>query len=70
MKKSLTQMTKRELLQVIHEKDTLIANLNHRVDELESMAIASSATPMDASTSRLLSEMNDRIRALENKHEN
>jgi hypothetical protein len=60
--KSTTQMTKAELL---NEKNTIIADLNSKIDELEGMAIASSATPVDADTSRLLSTMNARIKALE-----
>lgn len=67
MKKSTTQMTKAELLQVIKDKDIIIADLNARIDELEGMAISSQAVPMDADSSRLLSMMNQRIKALEEK---
>lgn len=67
MKKSLTQMTKRELLDVINTKDQTIAELNTKIDELESMAIASAAMPLDAKTSRLLTSMNQRIKELEDK---
>jgi hypothetical protein len=67
MKKSTTQMTKAELLQVIREKDNQIAELHARIDELESMAISSRAVPMDADSSRLLTMMNQRIKALEEK---
>jgi hypothetical protein len=66
-KKSTTQMTKAELLQVIRQKDNVIADLNSRIDELEGMAIASRAIPMDADSSRMLTLMNQRIRALEEK---
>lgn len=67
MKKSTTQMTKVELLAVIAEKNALIAKLHDRIDELESMAITSQAVPMDADSSRLLTLMNQRIKALEEK---
>lgn len=67
--KSTTQMTKAELLDVINEKNTVIANLNARMDELESMAVVSKAEVLDADTSRLLSTMNARIKALEEKLE-
>lgn len=67
MKKSLTQMTKAELVQVIRDKDQLIANLNMLIDELEGMAVSSAAIPLDADASRMLSLMNKRIRALEEK---
>lgn len=67
MKKSLTQMTKAELLQVIKEKESIIALLNEKIDDLEGMAVASSAVPLDADTSKMLSLMNQRIRALEEK---
>jgi hypothetical protein len=67
MKKSTTQMTKTELLQLLRDKDTLIADLNVRIDELESMAITSAAVPLDADSSRLLTIMNQRIRALEKR---
>ena len=65
--KSTTQMTKAELLDVINEKNTIIADLNARMDELESMAVVSRAEVLDADTSRLLSTMNARIKALEEK---
>lgn len=67
MKKSTTQMTKSELLVLIKQKDQIIADLNSRIDELENMAVSSSAIPLDADTSRMLSLMNQRIKALEEK---
>jgi len=65
MKKSTTQMTKKELLDIIRSKDELIASLNDRIDELEGMAIASAASPMDADSSRMMALMNQRIKKLE-----
>ena len=67
MKKSTTQMTKAELINLIKSKDDIIAELNKRIDELEVMAISSQAVPMDADASRLLTIMNQRIKALEEK---
>jgi hypothetical protein len=72
--KSTTQMTKAELIALLRDKDKLIADLNYRIDDLESMAITSQAIPLDADSSRLLTLMNQRIKALEealegNKHE-
>ena len=58
-------MTKAELLDLINDKNTVIADLNARMDELESMAVVSRAEILDADTSRLLSTMNARIKALE-----
>jgi hypothetical protein len=63
--KSTTQMTKSELLDVIRNKDIIIAQLNDKIDELEKLAITSQAIPLDADSSRLLTLMNQRIRALE-----
>ncbi len=60
-------MTKNELLEVIRNKDVIIAQLNDRIDELEKLAITSQAIPLDADSSRLLTLMNQRIRALEEK---
>ena len=60
-------MTKAELLQLIRDKEIVIADLNARIDELESMAITSQAVPLDADASRLLTVMNQRIKALEEK---
>lgn len=60
-------MTKAELMGLIKEKDIIIAQLNDRIDELESMAIASQAKPLDADSSRLLSLMNQRIKSLEER---
>jgi hypothetical protein len=65
--KSTTQMTKSELLELINEKNRIIAGLNTKIDELEGMAVASRAVPVDADTSRLISSMNARINALEEK---
>lgn len=67
MKKSLTQMTKAELLEVITEKNVIIADLNTKIDDLEAMAVSSQAIPLDADSSRMLSLMNQRIKALEEK---
>lgn len=58
-------MTKSELLERLKDKDRIIAELNAKIDELESMAIASAALPIDAKTSRLLTSMNQRIKDLE-----
>jgi len=65
--KSTTQMTKAELLELINEKNRIIANLNDKIDELEGMAVASQSKPLDADTSRLISSLNQRIKALEEK---
>ena len=67
MKKSTTQMTKAELLELLNSKNTIIAELNGRIDELEGMAVSSQAVPMDADSSRLLTLMNQRIKTLEEK---
>tara|TARA_B110000285_G_C14508504_1_gene331229 strand:- start:180 stop:395 length:216 start_codon:yes stop_codon:yes gene_type:complete len=65
--KSTTQMTKSELLELVNEKNRIIGVLNIKIDELEGMAVASRAVPVDADTSRLISSMNARINALEEK---
>ena len=62
-------MTKAELLEVINDKNRIIAELNDKIDELSAMSIASQAKVLDADTSRLLSTMNARIKALEEKLE-
>ena len=65
MKKSTTQMTKMELLDVIKQKENLIAELNVRIDDLEAVAISSMATPMDRDSSDMLSSLRTRIAELE-----
>ena len=60
-------MTKAELISLLRDKDKIIADLNSRIDDLESLAITSQAIPLDADSSRLLTLMNQRIRALEEK---
>lgn len=60
-------MTKAELLEVIRAKDVVIATLNAKIDELEGMAITTQAIPMDADSSRILTVMNQRIKALEER---
>jgi hypothetical protein len=63
--KNLNQMTKNELIDLVRDKEIIIADLNARIDELEKMAIKSEATPLNADTSRLLSTMSQRIKTLE-----
>ena len=63
--KSTTQMTKAELLEVINDKNRIIAELNEKIDDLSAMAVASQAKVLDADTSRLLSTMSARIKDLE-----
>mgnify|MGYP003332052673 CR=1 FL=1 len=65
--KSTTQMTKAELIELISEKNSIIGELNLKIDDLESMAVASTAKPLDADTSRLISTLNARVKALEEK---
>lgn len=60
-------MTKAELIEVLNDKNIIIADLNARIDELEGMSITSQAVPMDADSSRLLTVMNQRIKTLEEK---
>ena len=60
-------MTKAELLEVINVKNGIIAELNDKIDELEGMAVASQSKPLNADTSRLISSLNSRIKALEEK---
>ena len=63
--KNLNQMTKNELIELVKDKEVIIADLNARIDELEKMAIKSEATPLNADTSRMLSVMSQRIKTLE-----
>ncbi len=58
-------MTKSELIALLREKERIIADLNVKIDDLEGLAITSQAIPLDADSSRLLTLMNQRIRALE-----
>ncbi len=63
--KSLNQLTKNELIDLVKDKEIIIADLNARIDELEKMAIKSEAHPLNADTSRLLATMSQRIKTLE-----
>ena len=65
--KSTTQMTKAELLELISDKNRIIADLNSKIDDLEGMAVASQSKPLDADVSRLISSLNQRIKILEDK---
>ena len=60
-------MTKAQLIGLLREKDNIIADLNSRIDDLEGSAITSQAIPLDADSSRLLTLMNQRIKALEER---
>ena len=66
MKKSTTQMTKTELIQLLRDKEVIIANLNVQVDELQRLAIASEATPMDADSSNMITSLKAQVASLEN----
>ena len=65
--KSTTQMTKAELLEVINDKNIIIAELNEKIDELSAMSIASQSKVLDADTSRLISNLSAIIKDLEEK---
>lgn len=67
MGKSLTQMTKAELRDEVQRLNSVIGDLNVRIDELESMAIQSTAHPLNADASRMLSNLSKRVRELEGK---
>ena len=58
-------MTKAELREEVQRLNTVIADLNHRIDELEGLAIQSTAQPMSADASRMLSNLQMRVRDLE-----
>lgn len=60
-------MTKAELREEIGRLNNVIADLNARIDELEPMAIQSSAVPLDADTSRILSNLSAKIKELEER---
>jgi hypothetical protein len=63
--KSLTQMSKKELIDEIRNKEVTIADLNAKIDELELMAIQSSATPIDADASQLIGILKTKIEQME-----
>lgn len=65
MPRSITQMTKAELRAEVERLNTVIADLNHRIDELEGMAIQSAAQPLNADASRMLSNLHMRVKELE-----
>jgi hypothetical protein len=65
MSKSITQMTKLELIEVVQEKNRIIANLNTKIDDLEGLAVKSQAEPMDSASSQLLHSLIARIKKLE-----
>ena len=59
-RKSKTQMTKRELLELLAEKDRIIADLNHRIDALESASIRSTAIPLDSFMDQMQNRISER----------
>lgn len=69
MKKSITQMTKLELLDEIHRLRSVVADLNQRITELETMAVASASHPLDGDTSAIIQSLSARIKQLEEKHD-
>lgn len=64
-KKSITQMTKQELIATIKEKNVIIADLNAKIDELEGMAVASSAIPLDSDASQIISSLKKQLEKYE-----
>lgn len=67
MNKSITQMSKKELLEIIHEKDNEIHSLHKRIEALELSSIASAAVPLDVDISSMLETLAKRVRELEAK---
>jgi hypothetical protein len=67
MNKSITQMSKKELIEVINDKNDTIEQLEKKIEGLELMAIASSATPLDSDISGMLETLAKQVRELEGK---
>lgn len=68
--KSTTQMTKKELIRLVRDKNIIIADLNEKIDSLELTSIASEAHPMDGKSSKFLASLLTRIRNLEKQLDN
>lgn len=65
--KSTTQMTKRELIEVIREKNVIIGVLNEKIDSLELAQISSEVHAMSSESSKFLESLVRRIRNLESQ---
>lgn len=63
-------MTKKELIEVIREKNVIIAELNEKNDRLELSSVASEARPIGSETSQFLESLLARIRNLEKQLDN
>jgi hypothetical protein len=66
-KKSMTQMTKKELFDVIKDKNEIIGLLNEKLDQLEHAAIASDARPLSEDDSIIIRSLQETIKTLEDK---
>lgn len=58
-------MTKSELLELLREKNRIIAELNTQIDDLQGAAVTSMAVPMDTESSDLVRALKQRIEYLE-----
>ena len=67
MNRSITQMSKKELLEIVRARDSTIEHLLKHIEGLESMAIVSSATPLESDISTMLETLAKRVRELEGK---
>jgi len=67
VKKSKTQMTKAELIELCYEYESVIKNLKDAVTNLENDRIGLDTIVADNDTSFLISGMNARIKKLEDK---
>ena len=66
-KKSKTQMTKAELIKLCSDLETTVKQQSTEIDNLRNDRIALDSTIIDQDTSSIISGMNARIKALEEK---
>lgn len=67
MKKSKTQMTKAELIELLKEKEATISSMQTELDSLRNDRIALDTIVTDQDTSLLIASLNTRVKKLEER---
>lgn len=60
-------MSKKELIEVLHEKDDVINSLKKQIETLELRLITSQATVLDNDVSIIINSLKEKIQTLEGK---
>lgn len=66
-KKSTTQMTKKDLQDLVKAQAETISDLEKQIEQLQQLSVQSAAVPLTPDVSGMLTSMNNRIKQLEDE---